>query len=100
MTKGRKQDERMTRGRRQDDRMGKMKELPATASATHDWAHLTHAAAAERPKTSTTQYFTLSQKLPAFVDSCKCKSSIEVIFYGAAEVLQQDAIDLIYLATT
>ena len=77
--------------------MGKMKELPATASATHDWAHLTHA---ERPKTSTTQYFTLSQKLPAFVDSYKCKGSIEVIFYGAAEVLQQDAIDLIYLATT
>ena len=99
MTKGRRQDDRMTREGRQDDRMGKMKELPATASATHDWAHLTHAAAAERPKTSTAQYFTLSQKLTAF-DSCKCKSSIEVIFYGVAEVLQQDAIDLIYLATT
>ena len=31
--------------KREDDRMGKMKQLPATASAAHDWAHLTHAAA-------------------------------------------------------
>ena len=38
--------------------------------------------------------------LYSLTESCKCKSSIEVIFYGAAEVLQQDAIDLIYLATT
>ena len=29
----------------QEERMVKMKQLPATASAAHDWAHLTHGAA-------------------------------------------------------
>ena len=51
-----------------------------------------------RPKKLTTQYSLTDGTACVwlYIDS---KSWIEVIFYGVDEVLQQDAIDLIYLAT-
>ena len=75
--------------------MGKMKQLPATASATHDWAHLTHAAAAVRPQ-KPQQHNTFADRTACCIayNHCQCRSSI---FYDVAEVLQQDAIDLIFL---
>ena len=80
--------------------MGKMKQLPATASATHDWAHLTHAAAAvhssEPPKNLNNTILLLTDTTDCIYNHCQCRSSI---FYDMAEVLQQDAIDLIFLTT-
>ena len=75
-----------------------MKQLPATASAAHDWAHLTHGAA--DPKNQ--QHDTLLTHRTACIHifTTRCRSPIEVLFYGVAEVLQRDAIDLIYLTTT
>ena len=62
-----------------------------------DWTRLTHAATP--PKKLNNTILTHWRNCLRLTVYYKCKSWIEVIFYGVDEVLQQDAIDLIYLAT-